>query len=188
MLLISIIVYLAYIPFRKRSNKLLLAVILPVSIYFFIGYIAEANQEYSLFERLTSSFEGGEDAGREKLNRDAFLIFTDNPIFGVGVQHFQEEMILSFNENRTVHNLYLYLLAVAGIVGFSCFIMFLWSLLKSSFKMRMYSALPLTLLVYITVLAYKTGGILTYMLMWYVFAIIIAFYNLYQDERYAYSQ
>jgi len=182
-LLVSVLIYLAYVPFRSKGYKLLLAFIFPVALYFFIDYIARTNQEYSLFERLSESVEEGEDAGREKLNEEAIQIFLDNPLYGIGVQNFQDEMILRFNENRTVHNLYLYVLAISGIIGFTCFMWFLYYLVKSSYAIRRFSSFPLTLFLYIFLLAYKTGGILTYMLMWYVFSIIIALSFIYKSDR-----
>lgn len=182
-LLICILVYLAYLPFRSKGYKWLLAFCLPIGIYFAITYFAKTNQEYSLFERLTDSIERGEDADRGKLNKDAIQIFMDNPVYGVGIQHFQDEMLIRFHEIRTVHNLYLYVLAVSGIIGFGPFVMLLFYLLKSSYEIRKSSSLPLTLFIYIFLLAYKTGGILTYMLMWYVFAIIIAFSYIYKRKK-----
>ena len=182
-LLVSILIYLVYIPFRSKGYKLLLTFFFPIALYFSIGYIARSNQEYSLFERLSESVEEGKDAGRKELNEEAIQIFLDNPLSGIGVQNFQNEMITKFNEDRTVHNLYLYVLAISGIVGFTCFVFFLYYLVRGSYAIRRYSSLPLTLFVYMSLLSYKTGGILTYMLMWYVFSIIIALSIIYKPDR-----
>ena len=149
-----------------------------------LSNIDKTNQDYSLFQRLTATVESGEDAGRRELNREAIQIFKDKPLLGVGVQRFQNEMILRFNEERTVHNLYLYILAVSGIVGLICFGLFLFHLSKDSYAIRKGTSLAITLLIYVFFLAYKTGGALTYMLMWYVFGVIISLYKIHSSRSY----
>ena len=176
-LLICTIIYLAFLPFRNSNYKIVFAFVIPVALYFSISYFARTNQEYSLLERLNNSIELGEDAGRAELNKDAFNIFIDHPLIGVGEANFQDEMVSRYNEERTVHNLYLYLLAVSGIIGFITFFVFLYRLFIGSIRIRRLAPIALTLLIYIFLLSYKTGGILTYMLMWYIFAIIIALIN-----------
>jgi O-antigen ligase len=173
-LLISIITYFAFVPIRNKNNKWILILFLSIGLYWSIVYISSNNQEYSLFDRINKSFVRGDDAGREELNEKALEIFMDNPIYGVGIQDFQDEMMARFHENRTVHNLYFYLLAISGILGFGCFAAFLFYLLRKAFATRRYTSLALALFLYMFLLASKTGGILTYIMMWYVFSIIIS--------------
>ena len=173
-LLISILTYLAFAPFRSKNYKWLLVFILSTGLLWGIEYIATNNQDYVLFERLNDSVEHGEDAGRDRLNGEAIQIFLDNPIYGVGVHDFQAEMKARFSEELTVHNLYVYLFAISGLLGGCCFLAFLLHLFKNAYVARRYTSLSLSLFIYMALLAYKTGGILTYSLMWYVFSIIIS--------------
>lgn len=182
-LLVCVIVYLWSIHFKHRTYKFFFVLFLPTFLFFSISYYIHNNTDYSMLERLTMSLNEGEDAGRHELNQYTQNIFIDYPLFGTGVKLFQELMASRYSESRTAHNLYLYLLAVSGIVGFAFFFYFLFSLLKYSLSIRSQEALPLTIFFYILFIAYKTGGILTYMLMWYSFSIIISLISLVYEER-----
>lgn len=127
---------------------------------------------FSMFERL-SDLEEGEDAGRSSLNKEAIQIFMDYPIIGCGATAFPDEMRIRFQEQRTVHNLFYYMLATSGLIGFIPFVLFL--ILCFKIAIRPYNReLNISVLLIILLLAWKTGGILTYAIMWYLFSILLS--------------
>ena len=129
-------------------------------------------ENFSMFERL-SDLEEGEDAGRSSLNKDAIQIFMDYPIIGCGATAFPDEMRIRFQEQRTVHNLFYYILVTSGLIGFTPFVLFL--ILCFKIAIRPYNRdLNISILLIILLLAWKTGGILTYAIMWYLFSILLS--------------
>ena len=148
-----------------------------------VSLISSRHSEFSLFSRLENSFEYGETGGREKLNSYSLQIFEESPLIGKGTIGYSKEMSVKFNEYRSVHNLYIYVLATSGIIGFSLFMFFMMTLLTKSIQIRKSNHLPLIIFGYVFLLAYKTGGVLTYLLMWYLFAVIISIIDLELYER-----
>lgn len=144
----------------------------------FIAYTQQENPDYSLFDRLENSVKYGSSGGREILNKYAWNIFSDYPVIGVGTLGFSDEMMHRYYESRTVHNMYMYILATSGILGTCLFFLFLLSIACNVVRIVKKSSLPLIILGFILFLAYKTGGILTYLLMWYLFSVIISFINI----------
>lgn len=182
-LCLCIIFFLIFNPSKNFVKKFLVLSFSLLFIGIVVMEIALYYSDFSLFARLEDSFEYGDSGGREILNYYAFQIFEDNPFIGKGIIGFVNEMFRRYDETRTVHNLYLYILATSGIVGFTAFCAFSYSLIKKSWNIRKKEHLPLVLLMFIYLLAYKTGGVLTYLLMWYLFAVIISFINLEFYER-----
>lgn len=186
-LCLGIIVFLLLNPSVNIVKKYAILICTIIAIGVTVSFITSENVEYALFYRLENSFKYGDSSGREKLNSYSIQIFEEYPLIGKGVIGFTEEMNLRFNEVLTVHNLYIYILATSGIIGFIFFISFLVILLIKSIRIRRLNHLPLVIFVFIFFLAYKTGGILTYLLMWYLFAVIISFIDLELYERKNYS-
>ena len=159
-------------PSKNKVKKYLLLICCLLAMGGGIIKIASSHTDFSLFERLEASMHG-ESAGRGALNRYALQIFEDYPLVGKGTIGFTEEMRTRFYETRTVHNLYLYILATSGLLGFGLLILFLLSLFVRTLHIIKKEHLALIVFMFICLLAYKTGGILTYLLMWYLFSIVI---------------
>lgn len=174
-LVISIFLYLILYPHKNVINKIFV-IIFFVSIFVVGGiYLLVNNSDYVIIERLLETYNVGGDASRDMLNFYAISIWLDSPIMGEGIVGFQKEMLLQFNETRTVHNLYYYILSTSGIIGFIPFICFVYQLFKDAISVKKQEPVSFVVLIFMLLMAYKTGGILTYMLMWYVFSIIITF-------------
>ena len=73
------------------------------------------------------------------------------------------------------------------LVGFILFLLFMATLLIKSIQIRQYDHLPLIIFGFIFLLAYKTGGVLTYLLMWYLFSVMISLIDLKLYERQDYN-
>ncbi|PKP23309.1 MAG: hypothetical protein CVU05_00230 [Bacteroidetes bacterium HGW-Bacteroidetes-21] len=127
----------------------------------------------SLFER----FEQEENVLgiRETIWENAFQIFYDNPN-GIGELGYVKEMYSRYNWYLDTHNLYLYFLVTGGIFTLLLFLLFLAQLfIKSYTNLRRGNSFSVILLIFLLFLAGKTGGILTYLVMWFFFSIIYSF-------------
>lgn len=122
-------------------------------------------------ERILSFVEEGETAGRTQLWGQALGIFADNPIIGIGGSNFPLEMAKRYNDARDAHNLFIFLLASSGIVGFCCFVSFSIPLLWRSFKVWRSKPMALAISLPMFLAMFKMGGILSYSLMWFVFSL-----------------
>lgn len=165
-------------PTNSILKKYLLLIFFIIGGVSFIVYTLQENPDYSLFDRLESSVKNGSTGERDILNRYAWNIFSDYPVIGVGSLGFSDEMMCRYHESRTVHNMYMYILAASGILGACSFFLFLLSIASNVLRIVKKNSLPLIILGFILFLAYKTGGILTYLLMWYLFSVIISFINI----------
>lgn len=161
-------------PSKNKVKKYLLLACCLLVMGGGIIKMASSHTDFSLFERLEASMYG-ENGGRGALNEYALQIFEDYPLIGKGTIGFTEEMRIRFYETRTVHNLYLYILATSGLLGFTLLMLFLLSLFVRTLRIIKKEHLALIIFMFICLLAYKTGGILTYLLMWYLFSIVITF-------------
>ena len=129
------------------------------------------SEDFSMLERLSESIDHNSDGGRTKLSSAALNIFMDNPIIGTGSVGFTKIMKEEYGLDRTVHNLYWYIAATSGIVGFLSFMAFILCMLKRAWHVRRKDPLSIVLLFGMLLIASKTGGALTYMTMWYMFSI-----------------
>lgn len=130
--------------------------------------------ETSMVERLTDFFESKNTGGRTQLWNDTFNIFIDNPIIGVGTDGFRNEMLIRFGEQRDAHNLFLYILSTSGVIGTLAFLAFLLPMALSSMQSQKNQFFSLTIFIVIISIAFRSGGILAYSLLWYLFAICSA--------------
>jgi len=153
-----------------------------IPLYFFISNLLSTG-EFSIFERLQSSLDEGGDRVRAELLKSALNIFADNPLFGVGSTNFMHIMRTVYNHSNTVHNMYAHILAISGICGFIPFASFIFNLLKGCYSIMKKNIMPMVLMLFVLILAYKTGGILSYLFMWYIFSLSISFVNVEFSEN-----
>lgn len=171
MLAIAFVIFL-FSSKLPTSNKVLYSFLILIGLIGVISFYGESNiSEASGWERLFTLFESG-DSGREQLWRQSFSIFLDNPFMGVGQRGFTYEMMSLYGESRDAHNLFLFLLASGGFIGFSLFVAFYLSLFSSVIKARSKSPMSMALFLVMLLFIMKSGGVLAYSLMWLVFVII----------------
>lgn len=136
-------------------------------VYYLFGFILST----SLYERFNNS---DLDGGRFEIWANTLEIFYNNPL-GVGEIGYKLELFEHFGMTSDTHNLFLYMLVTGGFIVFILFTFFLQKLLRISFfNMKEGEPLGLMLFIFLLFLMSKTGGILTYLIMWYIFAIINA--------------
>lgn len=166
--------YLLMMPSRKPVHKfgvIIISVLIALSV---IMKISES-ENFSLMERISESIEKNDDAGRTQLSAAALDIFLNHPIIGVGSVEFTRLMDVNYGFRLTVHNLYWYIAATSGIVGLILFGLFVWNMLKRTWNIRHQNPLGFVLLIGMLLIASKTGGALSYMTMWYIFALSMSF-------------
>ena len=77
----------------------------------------------------------------------------------------------------------MHVLTICGVVGFIPFAIFIIKLLCGTYKVIKENSIPFIILCYMLLIAYKTGGILTYLFMWFVFGVVASMVNNTMRER-----
>jgi len=166
--LLSSVLLALLAPLRRRYKVILLLAML-------LGMMVLAQKLLSLdgiAERWGSALQG-DTAGRGRIWASAFDIFMDNPWIGVGEAGYFTEIYSKEYRFIDAHNLFVYVAVCGGMVGISILFIFLMRLFYKSYKaLRIGAALPLVLLFNMLFIAAKTGGVLTYLLLWFIFAVV----------------
>ena len=106
--------------FRILGLSLLVLIIgfLAISIFPELGV--------GILRLLNDSDSGDITNGRTGLWAYAFLLFRNNPVFGIGWVNYKNTMQLFTGYDRAinVHNIYIQLLCETGLIGFAIFIVF----------------------------------------------------------------
>lgn len=171
--LVFSLITLLYISNLKMKYKaflsLLLIIISPYVINIFIN-------TGSIAERLSVTISEGSLGAREEIWLSVLDIIITNPIVGVGEPGYFQEMTKLTGRAVDPHNLLLYILATGGVLSFVLFMLFYKKLiLRTCELLRCKDILPFILLFNITLIALKTGGALTYSIMWFIFAVIASY-------------
>jgi len=159
----------ALMLFLKRTDFVYKVVL--IALIGLVGlFLVQDLQDTVLLERLSEEQGLGE---REAIWSNALSIFSDYP-FGVGESGFFLEMGLRYSKPIDAHNLFIYLLATGGFISLILFLLFLRTLYFKSYYLlkRKGDVFFLAIFLFIIFLASKTGGVFTYLVMWYLFAII----------------
>ena len=136
-------------------------------------YYSAHQEEISIFKRLTRATEDE----RTELQQWTFELFTEKPILGYGVNGYKGEMMKRHHEGRDSHNVAITTLAMSGIVGFTALMVYLFYLLKISWKNRAREMLAFVFFIDVVLMSMKTGGVLTFAMMWYSYAMVVALAN-----------
>lgn len=179
-LVMILLITLVYLFYSKNINKgyVLMGLIIFFLLTGLVLYKLGDNVEITIFERLSRTINEKETGGRTNLFKYAFSIFLDNPIFGVGENGFVEIMKYDFNIEKDAHNLFLYILATSGIVGFILFCTTLFRVFRITYIQRY--KFPLGISVFISLIFFisKTGGVITYLPFWTFMAITLVLSSL----------
>lgn len=159
---ITIIIYFSNI---NKYLKYFMSLIGTVLLYWVWGYFKTS----SIFNRLIDDNLLG---GRGKIWLNSIKIFYDYP-FGIGEGGYINEMTTRYSSTADTHNIFLYISICGGFISLILFILFLRIISINAFKnFKTGDPFSLTLLLIILILVSKTGGVLTYLVMWYIFAVI----------------
>jgi putative inorganic carbon (HCO3(-)) transporter len=130
--LVAVIAGIVYFSKRRIRNFLLtIVIIFPVSIYVF-GHISSGFQ--TRYESLVESDVAGADTASGRINASIRQLssLSNNPLFGNGLGTSREtNWNVLGGSSQVSHNLYIEILQETGIIGFTIFIIFVVSIIKS---------------------------------------------------------
>ncbi len=170
-LLSMVILALPYLKRNAVASAFIAIIVIGVSGFF----IQSLSDQFSFVDRMGSLSQ--EDDRRELLV-NSFSLFLDRPLFGYGRFGYLTERLLQFQDNRDSHNIIVSVLAMGGVVGGVAIILFLSMLFfkaKTAYKHNVFS---LSLFIYMFLISLKTGEILSFSMMWYVFAVVFSSANI----------
>ncbi len=150
-------------------------VVIPVVLIGILGissYVHNSSEEISIFGRFAELKEGDSRGGLIDRSIDIYL---DSPIIiGIGNAGYKAESLLRYRDPRDSHNMLISTLVMGGFLGLCFLIRFLYLLFNKISLSHFSNKLSLALFVYMFLISLKTGWVLTYALMWYVFAIVLS--------------
>lgn len=151
----------------RIGNKTIFVVLVILFVSWFLPSLMK-NEDVALFDRM-EELQG--HTSREDLMKQALIIFGDNPIIGVGANGYNEEKAIRGFDHRDSHNIITTILAMGGTMAFVAFVILWLTLFRPTLQNRRRSLLPLVLNISIFIISLKTGGVITFVLMWYIYAV-----------------
>ena len=167
-----VVVCMIILFFNKKMLKKSYITI-PVVLFIFVAgtyYYNIHQEEISIFDRLTRTA----DDERKVLQKQSFELFLERPLIGYGINGYKGEMMRRHHESRDSHNVAVTTLAMSGIIGFSALTFFLFYLIRISWKKKSYEILSFVFCIDVLLMSMKTGGVLTFTMMWYSYAMVVA--------------
>tara|TARA_R110000751_G_scaffold148623_2_gene253446 strand:+ start:7073 stop:8233 length:1161 start_codon:yes stop_codon:yes gene_type:complete len=162
-----------YLSKARLLYKACISLMILLLTPFFVDYLMENG---NMYQRLVDSFVHGGTAGRDVIWNAAIDIILENPLLGVGEAGYFDEVTAILGYPIDTHNLLLYIAACGGISSLILFLLFYFKLISIAFaKLKTKDVIPFALLLNITLIALKTGGVLTYLIMWYVFSLVYSY-------------
>lgn len=160
----------------RKKYKIYFVVASIMLLIYFSPLIIESN----LFLRLDSS---NITTGRSDIWSSAINIFLNNPL-GVGENGYLNEMNREYGERIDTHNVFLYLLVTGGLIPFLLFVKFMIKLLVISYKVSRDEKKPLMIIFWCSMffVMNKTGGVLTYLILWYFLAMIFSYQQVFKQN------
>lgn len=190
---------LIYMVVLSGSRGSLLSMVLAVYLIFLLSDISRMKKvvlSFTLFgfslylfkvilasDALGSRWEAaleGDTAGRTDIWATVIDIAYYNPL-GVGETGYVEKISNIFGFHIDTHNLFLYVLICGGYLSLFLFL-FLWiRVFMKSLSVYFHSkdVLPIAMFLNVLFLVSKTGGVITFLLFWFVFALV----NGYQKSK-----
>ncbi|MDR4949079.1 O-antigen ligase family protein [Neobacillus cucumis] len=150
-LLVMVFILILYIVINNPIKKLKLLAGLAVSLSAAL-FIAIEFMHFDVFGILQSrvgdlSQDGG--SGRLELWSRAWDYFTSHMIFGIGAFNFADYNFFQYRDNLEVHNTFLDILSESGLLGMTCFILFISLVLVQIFKSSIPKNNPYLLLTFL---------------------------------------
>lgn len=116
-------------------RNILLITVLGVIIFITLNSLFNIDLINVLSERFTAmSFDQG--SGRLNIWSNGLFLFSENPIFGIGIYNFQQYNMMFFNDYHYLHNTYLEVLVESGVIGFTLYFLVFIILLYKLYKLQ----------------------------------------------------
>lgn len=163
----------------KTKKIILNAIFGIISIYIFKMILLSED----LGARWEMALEG-DTAGRTDIWTTVIEIAYSNPL-GVGETGYIEKMNSSYGYYIDTHNLFLYVLVCGGYISLFLFIILWIRILLKSLRNYIYNKdiLPIVMFIIILFLVSKTGGVITFLLFWFIFALIKSYQEVVYNEK-----
>ena len=154
-------------------KKIFIIILGSIASVFFFLYALGNNEE--LQRRMMNSIEKG-DTGRSHLWNGAVEAIYDNLFIGVGFTGVLAEMQRYTGRYMDTHNIFLYVLLATGLVGFLFFMKFLWNISHAQYRVYKITGKTVFLVIYVIMIfnMAKTGGAISKIIFWFLFAVLIA--------------
>lgn len=140
-------------------------------------------EQFVVFERFQQFASSG--YSREEYMKQAIEIWRMWPIIGCGNGGYENEKLIQFNEDHDSHCIVTSILAMGGILGIFCFIGFIIREIISLYRIAKITYLPMIIFILIFIVSLKTGGIITYFFMYYIYALCMAYACLVDRKMFA---
>lgn len=162
----SVTLYLLLLKNVSKSAKRFIVFLAVIAGLFALSLFFQS----TLYERfLTSDLT----TGRSDIWSEALEIFMVHPM-GVGEVGYKVEIYRRLGVVIDTHNLFLYLLVTGGIIALFALLYFLYNIFVKNLKKYKTEKNIIYLLIFFSIIFVmsKTGGVLSYLIMWYFFACI----------------
>lgn len=162
----SVGIYVLLLQNVPRLIKRIVVLFAIIILFFALSIFFQS----TLYERfLTSELT----SGRSNIWEAAMDIFTEYP-FGVGEIGYKTEIGQRLGRVIDTHNLFVYLLVTGGFLAFSLFAYFLCRIFIKNLDYYKTNKNIIYLIIFFSMIFVmsKTGGVLSYLIMWYFLACI----------------
>ncbi|MDR0139305.1 O-antigen ligase family protein [Metabacillus idriensis] len=150
-LLALIIIFAIYILLNNLVKQFQIFLGLASSLAI-IAYIAIVQLKFDIFGILDSrinDFSNDGGSGRFELWGRAWDYFSSNVVLGIGAFNFSDYNAFQYQDTLTVHNTFLDILSESGILGFSCYLLFISFVIYQLIESRVYKKKPYLFLAFI---------------------------------------
>ncbi|MEA4994957.1 MAG: O-antigen ligase family protein [Petrimonas sp.] len=189
--LLTLLIGLFLIILFFKTNRIITKFIsLLVGLVFFIIIYKWFLSNELVQLRMNAFIEEQSLGGREDIWKNVFGLFLNSPLFGIGENGFNKEMIALYGTNKSAHNLFLYALSTSGIIGFSFIFIYLYKTYIHALFLLRKNKQHLYIILYILVIfsMLRSGGSFGDKLIWFQFAIInglyLFFYTKISNKKY----
>lgn len=168
---LTVLACMFVVLYKKMKSKFYIIVpIVVICIFASMSFYYSHQDEISLFERLS---EIGDDSRTELIHR-TLTLYAEKPIIGYGVNGFNEQLSTRYDDLRDSHNVIITNMGMSGTIGAIAYIAFLFYMFRVCWSNRKRSIFGLVLFADVFLMSMKTGGVLTFAMMWYAYAAIVA--------------
>ncbi len=183
MLFILLVFILIKNPFKQVKLIIGIAASLSAAMYFAISFM-----KFDIFGILGSrigdlSEDGG--SGRVELWGRAWDYFTSHMILGIGAFNYSDYNFFQYGDNLEVHNTFLDILSESGLLGISCFCLFIILVFVQIIKSNIHKNKPYLFLTFLGMILQM--GFLSVIINDMFFMYIAILTNYLNNEKYSFQ-
>ncbi|MGM0923899.1 MAG: O-antigen ligase family protein [Bacillota bacterium] len=150
-LLALIMIFCIYILLNNlvKQFKILFGLAASLSIIAYIAIVQLKFDIYGILDSRINDFSNDGGSGRFELWGRAWEYFSSNVLLGIGAFNFSDYNSFQYQDTLTVHNTFLDILSESGIIGFTCYLMFISLVIYQLIESRVYKKKPYLFLAFI---------------------------------------